>query len=286
MPFPKQVIVRMSQGTAVMAALFFAAPLAAQSQLCGAADAPCAVEDGTYHLLSPDTGAPKGIVLHLHGGGGTGKGMLGSGLAQAAIERGYIFVAPTGWHPGARFERNWAVKARGTDYERDDTAFLKNVLSDVQTRLDAADLPVMLAGFSRGASMVWDVACAEPDFAMAYAPVAGAFWDDLPGECAGPVNLYLTYGWNDRTVPLEGRSLRGGTVIQGDVWASLFILRATNGCTARQPESSSYEGDLWLRHWTDCDAGEIQLMLHKGGHGAPKGWAGAMMDWFEGLSPS
>ena len=261
-------------------AVIFAAPVAAQTDSCGAADTPCTIDSGTYHVLEPTTG-PNGIVVHLHGGGGTGKGMLGSGLAKSALKRGYIVVAPDGFHPNARFTRNWSVKAKGTTFERDDIVFLKDVLVDVQTRFDVAKLPVLLAGFSRGASMVWDVACATPDFADAYAPVAGAFWDGMPTECQGPVKLFHTHGWNDRTVPLEGRSLRNHTVVQGDVWESLKILRATNGCRARQPENSSFDGDLWFRHWTDCEGGRIDLMLHKGGHGAPPGWAAAMLDWFE-----
>ncbi|MEO9683131.1 MAG: polyhydroxybutyrate depolymerase [Tateyamaria sp.] len=257
----------------------FAIPVAAQE--CGDADTPCEVPSGTYHVAMPDAAAPKGIVIHLHGGGGRGRGMLNSGLGKEAVKRGYVFVAPNGYHPGARFVNNWSVRAKGTNYEGDDGVFLRDVLADVRTKTGLVDAPVMLAGFSRGASMAWDVACHDPTFADAYAPVAGAFWDDLPEICAAPVNLFLTYGWNDRTVPLEGRSLRGGTVIQGDVWASLKVLRETNGCTARQPESSSFEGDLWLRHWTDCNAGDIQLMLHKGGHGAPSGWGPRMLDWFE-----
>ena len=127
--------------------------------------------------------------------------------------------------------------------------------------------------------MVWDVACADPEFADAYAALAGAFWDDLPSECAAPVRMFHTHGWNDRVVPLEGRSF--GAVVQGDVWASLKILRETNGCVNRQPESSRFDGDYWFRHWGDCEAGEIDLMLHQGGHGAPRGWSGLMLDWFE-----
>ncbi|MEX0365013.1 MAG: polyhydroxybutyrate depolymerase, partial [Ruegeria sp.] len=153
--------------------------------------------------------------------------------------------------------------------------------ADVRDRTSQPDGMVLLSGFSRGGSMVWDIACRDPSFADAYAPVAGAFWDALPARCTAPVMLFHTHGWTDRTVPLEGRSFGGGLVVQGDVWASLKILRETNGCDARQPERNSFEGDLWFRHWTDCAGGDIELMLHKGGHGAPPGWAKRMLDWFE-----
>ncbi|WP_420012697.1 alpha/beta hydrolase family esterase [Tateyamaria sp.] len=254
---------------------------AAQARDCGNAETPCVVDRGTYHMAMPEDGQAKGIVMHLHGAGTQGKGLLKSGLGRGAVERGYAFVAPDGYHPNSRFVRNWSVRAKGTSFERDDAAFLRDVLADAQAKAGVADMPVLLAGFSRGGSMVWDIACDDPGFAMAYAPMAGALWDDLPDSCTAPVNLFHTHGWNDRTVPLEGRSLRGGTVIQGDVWASLKILRETNGCDARQPERNSFEPERWLRHWTDCAAGRIELMLHPGGHGAPRGWATRMLDWFE-----
>jgi len=258
-------------------ALLIAAPAA---YACGDAETPCAVETGDYHYAMPDA-APKGIVVHLHGGGAQGAGLLRSGLARQAASRGYVFVAPNGFHPEARWSRNWSVRARGDSYARNDMDFLTDVMVDVRSRTGVAGGPVLLAGFSRGGSMVWDIACARPDFADAYAPLAGAFWDDLPESCAAPVRLYHTHGWTDRVVPLEGRSFRDGAIVQGDVWASLKVLRETNGCDARQPERNSFEGDLWFRHWTDCAAGEIQLMLHQGGHGAPRGWSGRVMDWFE-----
>ena len=260
-----------------LTAFGLATPAMAQNVDCGDAETPCVIPSGDYHLALPSV-APKGSVMHLHGGGGRGRGLLNSGLAKAALERGFVFVAPNGWHPENRWQRDWSVKASNYSHNRDDKVFLADVMDDVRARTGLEDGMVLLAGFSRGGSMVWDMACQVPDFADAYAPLAGAFWDDLPETCAAPVRLFHTHGWNDRTVPLEGRSF--GAVVQGDVWASLKILRATNGCDARQPEQNSYEGDLWFRHWTDCAAGEIQLMLHKGGHGAPKGWAPRMMDWF------
>ena len=252
------------------------------AEVCGDATSPCAVASGTYHMSMPEGGnAVKGVVIQLHGSGGQGRGLLNSGLAQEALARGYVFVAPDGYHPDFRFPRNWSVRAKGTQFNRDDAVFLREVRTDMQTKTQVEDLPILLAGFSRGGSMVWDIACHDPDFATAYAPLAGAFWDDLPQNCAGPVRLFHTHGWNDRTVPLEGRSLGDGAVIQGDVWASLKIMRETNGCANRQPERSSFDEEYWFRHWTDCEAGQIDLMLHKGGHGTPRGWANRVLDWFE-----
>ncbi len=254
-------------------------PVAASD--CGATDSPCRISDGNYYMALPTVAEPKGIVVHLHGGGGRGRGLLKSGLAKEALRRGYVFVAPDGDHPTRRFKRDWSVRGKNMAYDRDDGDFLRAVMQDVRARSRVSGGTVLLAGFSRGGSFVWDMACNDPDFADAYAPLAGAFWDELPASCAAPVRLFHTHGWNDRTVPLEGRSFGNGAVVQGDVWASLKILRETNGCDKRQPESNSFDGNLWFRHWTDCAAGSIELMLHKGGHGAPAGWAPRIMDWFE-----
>lgn len=255
------------------------APSTVIAQDCGGAQNTCQLDEGSYHLAVPENSTPIGLVMHLHGGGGTGRGMLNSGLAKEALDRGYAVIAPNGEHPENRWSKDWSVRADGMSFNRDDVAFLQNVLADARERTGLPDAPLLLAGFSRGGSMVWDMACLQPGFADAYAPLAGAFWDSLPSDCEGPVRLFHTHGWTDRTVPLEGRSF--GEVVQGDVWASLFVLRETNGCGNRQPERNSFQGEYWLRHWTDCDAGEITLLLHQGGHGAPDGWSRIVLDWFE-----
>lgn len=248
---------------------------------CGDAETPCVIDSGTYHYLLPDTDTPRGAVMFLHGGGGRGGPLLKTNIARQSVARGFVFIAPNGEHPGMRFPNNWSVKSTNLEFEKDDIPFLNDVMDDVSERLAVPRDKILLTGFSRGGSMVWDIACFAPDSARAYAPSGGAFWDDLPENCEGPVDLFHTHGWNDRTVPLEGRPLRNGTIFQGDVFASLEILRATNGCSSLQPTRSENLGDKWWRYWETCDERRIDLMLHTGGHGSPKGWATDVMDWFE-----
>jgi polyhydroxybutyrate depolymerase len=191
-------------------------------------------------------------------------------------------IAPEGVQTSPeRAQKNWAVRD-GQTYERDDLAFLAEVLEDAAAQgIDRGR--VLMTGFSRGASMVWDVACNAPGTARAYAPVAGAFWEPLPEACAGPVDLFQTYGWTDRTVPIEGRSVGHGSLTQGDLFASLRLLRDANGCDPQMPDAAPMEADgqLWFRRWTSCPGGRIDLMLHPGGHGVPKGWLERALDWFE-----
>lgn len=263
--------------------MFVALPAVAEP--CGVPRGECPTEHGFYRLAMPpgNEGGSVPAVMFLHGWGGSSEGVMrNAGMLAELGARGYALIAPEGERTSAqREQKNWAVRD-GRNYERDDIAFLREVLDDAAGHgIDRGR--VLLAGFSRGASMVWDVACHAPEMARAYAPVAGAFWEPLPERCEGAVDLFHTHGWSDRTVPLEGRAVAGGTLTQGDTFASLRILRAALGCNPQMPDTAptSGEDDLWLRNWSHCPGGALDLMLHPGGHRLPDGWLGRALDWFE-----
>jgi len=266
--------------TALLILLTLSLPACASA--CGGSLQACVIDSGRYHIVLPKDRPPTATVMYLHGLGGRGSGLIKGKMAREATKRGYAFIAPNGFHPDADLPRNWAVKADNFVYNGDDQAFLRDVMQDAAKRHGVPTDRLLLSGFSRGASMTWDIACATPEFATAYAPVAGAFWVTLPKSCSGPVKLLHTHGWNDRTIPLEGRRLffPEKDVKQGDLWASLKILRETNGCDARQPERSELKGDRWWRYWTNCKAGRIELVLHPGGHAVQDDWAMIALDWF------
>jgi polyhydroxybutyrate depolymerase len=265
-------------------ALCLAAIPAAAQPVCGDPAAECQTAHGFYRLTMPDiaTGSVPAVVF-LHGWDGSSEGVMKNKAMLAALSaRGYALIAPEGLRTSPkRKQKNWAVRD-GRDYERDDLAFLTEVLEDAAAHGIDRDR-VLMTGFSRGASMVWDVACHTPRAARAYAPVAGAFWDPLPETCEGPVDLFQTHGWTDRVVPLEGRAVAGGTLTQGDAFASLRILRQADGCNPQMPDTAPMEqkGGLWFRNWTHCPGGRIDLMLHPGGHAVPSGWLKRALDWFE-----
>jgi polyhydroxybutyrate depolymerase len=244
----------------------------------------CQVETGAYRIALPDaTDAPPAVVW-LHGWGGSANGVMkNKGWIERLGARGYALIAPDGRITSERYKnKNWSVND-GRDYERDDLRFLAEVVEDAVSRHGIDGDRVLLAGFSRGGSMVWDVACRTPDLARAYAPVAGAFWEPMHTGCEAPVDLYHVHGWTDRTVPLEGRPLGGGVMTQGDVFQSLFILREANGCANRQPETAPVDADagLWRRTWSDCAGAQIDFEMHPGGHSIPRGWLDRALDWFE-----
>jgi len=253
----------------------------ASDPACGDADGLCKVAGGEYRLLLPQgASGPVPAIFYLRGWGASAAGALrDTGRSDAILSGGYALIVPEGIPRAGRTQRDWAVRD-GRPHPRDDLAFFAAILRDAAARgVDPAR--VLLTGFSRGGSMVWDVACEAPGMFRAYAPLAGAFWEPMPRGCPGGVALFHTHGWTDRVVPLEGRSFRDGAVVQGDVFKSLKLLRAALGCDLRQPDEASFPSDGgWRRSWTSCDSGRIDLWLHRGGHAAPDGWTEAMLAWF------
>lgn len=246
----------------------------------------CEIPEGTYHIALPEGVEDPPMVLWLHGFGGSGAGALRNrSMVQTYVNRGYAFAAADGLErdvsPGEG-RRSWSFHPE-RPARRDEPAFFAAIIADA-ARVHGVDPErVILSGFSVGGSMVHYTACARPNLFDAYAPVAGAFWRPHPVDCAGPVQLFHTHGWADRTVPLEGRSLGGGVIEQGDAWYSIMLWREENGCATHLPEETLIEGDFWQRYWTGCDAGSLAFVLHPGGHGIPQGWSNMMLDWYEGL---
>jgi len=278
----------------IIAAVCLSAVLAAGAPASACpGEGACRVDEGDYYLVLPETGAiarAPPVVMFLHGYGGRGdRDIADGGLAKPFLARGYAVIVPQGLPRGDGSPTNWAVRD-GWQYRRDDVAFIGSVLDDAAARFGLDRGRVLLTGFSRGGSMVWDVACSAPGTAAAYAPVAGGFWRPHPASCAGPVRLFHIHGFTDATVPLEGRPVAGGALVQGDIYEGLQLWRETNQCGTRAGEQvartggdAGADGPYWRKTWTDCAEGALSFVLHPGGHGLPAGWSDMILDWFETL---
>ena len=268
-----------------LAAGLCALPFAAAAQSCGRDTAPCEVPMGTYRVALPEASA-DGLpaVLFLHGAGGTGRGVLGmTGTIEAITDRGYAVLAPDGlaWRAGQSGGIWSFLPDIQREKRRDETAFLAEVVADAAARYAVDPERVLLAGFSAGGFMVNYLACDTPEAFAAYAPVSGGFWRPHPESCAGPVKLLHTHGFRDTTVPLEGRPLRSGQWLQGDIFEGLGIWRAANGCTAPDPDGFRATGQFERRFWNCAPGSALEFALFPGGHGVPDGWADMALDWFE-----
>ncbi|PWE29347.1 hypothetical protein DDZ14_17315 [Maritimibacter sp. 55A14] len=172
-------------------ALLIAEPILAID--CGGEAQPCKIATGEYHIAVPEGWQGGSAIMHLHAYGSSGAKVLGNrDFMDRAMERGYAVIAPTAlpWHENK--PNDWAVRDGWLTYPRSDIGFLRDVLADASVRAGVDPERVLLTGFSRGGSMVWDVACLAPDLARAYAPVSGGFWLPMTEECMGPVHLLHT----------------------------------------------------------------------------------------------
>lgn len=251
---------------------------------CGSDTQPCKVAAGEYHIAVPVGWKGGPAVLHLHGYGGSGaKVIRNKGFVKRFTARGYAVIAPNALPWRKDKPTDWSVRDRGI-YPREDIAFLRDVLADAVARADVDPDRMLLTGFSRGGSMVWEVACLAPDFARAYAPFSGGFWLPMTEDCVGPVHMLHTHGFADKTVPLEGRKIPNSEydVAQSDVWEGLQLWRRENSCPSNAAKHDVTDG-LWRKRW-NCEHGSLELILHKGGHRFPKGWSNMAIDWFESLT--
>lgn len=267
--------------------------MANAEQTCGLGENVCSVTLGDYNIELPQRSDPTAKIpalIYFHGAGGSGQRSLKNrNMVEAFLERGYAVIAPSGLkRPNSRFGPGWSFHPNRPK-QRDELAFAKAVLDDASSKFTLDRNRVLMSGFSIGGSLTWYLACADPDLARAYAPVAGAFWRPHPSsaDCNGPVKLLHTHGWRDGTVPLEGRVLGGGAIVQGDTFYSLHIMRQVNGCTNHKADKFDTSGPFWKRWWVKCTPDSaLQFNLFDGGHGVPKGWAEEAIHWFENLDES
>ena len=73
--------------------------------LACSSETPYEVENGEYVIVMPEgVEGPVPVVVFLHGGGGSGPGVLrNTGLVKGVTERGYALIAPSGKiRPGRR----------------------------------------------------------------------------------------------------------------------------------------------------------------------------------------
>ena len=221
-------------------------------------------------------------MMFLHGSGGSGAGVLQTPAISDLTAHGYAVIAPDGL-PSSRGDGfRWNFRS-GAEAPRDELAFLLSVRADAADRYGIDPTRVALAGFSNGAFLVAYTACRTPEAFAAYLPVGGGFWRPHPEGCGGPVALFMTEGWTDGTVPIEGRPLRGGALL-GDIFETMRIFREASGCSQMRPDAVNADGPFWRRRWTSCaPGGVLDLALHPGGHMVPEGWAAMAADWLDQL---
>jgi poly(3-hydroxybutyrate) depolymerase len=179
----------------------------------------------SYILRVPDNydgSHPYRLIMAYHWMGGTAQQMAdGTGATESPFyglwnlaNNSTIFVAPVGLGSGDK--TGWA----NTDGE--DVAFTDAILAQVEGGLCIDTSRIFANGFSYGAAMSYELACARPNVFRGVALYSGGL---LSGPCDGstPVAFYASHGVSDSVLDIaQGRSLRDHFV-------------KINGVTAQNP---------------------------------------------------
>lgn len=230
----------------------------------------CLVEGGEYRVHPPrgwDGERPLPVLIHFHGFRESAADVLArEDLRLFADRRGVLLVAPDG------LGNTWSYPGSPSQ-ARDDLAFMDRVRADIGRRFPIETRAVIVSGFSQGAAMAWNLACSRGGEYSGFIAIAGTFWRPQPEECAaGARTLMQIHGVADRTVPLEGRPIRGGQFHQGDVFRAMAMMRKANACS---PEGTAAlrAGVLACEVNSGCASGHrLAFCLHSGGHDLDVSW--------------
>lgn len=226
----------------------------------------------------PKRGGRASLIIALHGGGGTGRGMeMITGLSALADQEGFVVVYPDGvgrsWNDG-RGLQSFAAMRRGLD----DVGFISAVIDDMISKANVDPGRVYVTGISNGGHMSHRLGAELSDKIAAIAPVAA----NMPTSVAQgptpayPVSVIQFFGTEDRHNYWNGGGAAGGETLS--VPAAMALWARWNGCAQRPkvetlPTLVNDGTGIRREDYGSCRGGTdvVLYAVEGGGHNAP-GW--------------
>lgn len=148
-----------------------------------------------------DDSSPLPVVFDFHGSGSDpDEEMQVSGLAHAAERDGFLLLMPVAVVEFPSGGHTWNVPPDRS--LPDDVQFALDVLDHAAERVRINEQRVYVTGFSGGARLASEIACAAPDRIAALGAVGGL---RAPRGCAGqPVPVVAFHGTDDPINPYAG----------------------------------------------------------------------------------
>lgn len=228
-------------------------------------------------MLHVPAGEPVGLVLSLHGGGGSGLSQRGlTGFDTVADAHNLLVVYPDG------YEKSWADGRGASPADRrhiNDVAFLVGLVTKLQHDYGVAPGHVFVTGMSNGGFMSNRLACDRADVFAAVAPVAGTLGVGVACHPSQPVSVWEAHGTADPLVPFKGGAVRGRGGLSHSISADTMVdkWRSADGCRsvpAREALPDVRDGTVVHRYvYTECAANTevVFLRIDRGGHTWPGG---------------
>lgn len=228
--------------------------LASPALACGP-DSDCAVPTGDYRVYLPD--GATGAIVFAHGYKGSSAGTLrNANLRALADDLGVALVALNAAGD------DWTIPnapQEGRVPQRDEVTYVSSVKADVVARFDLDPDRMLMAGFSAGGMLTWNVICTGGDLFVAFVPMSGTFWDGPPDACDTDAIVTHYHGTSDGVVPIAGRPI--GPTRQGDVTevVAFYINDRQLAAAAPPPDRSD------CQRWSG-DQAALEYCTHPGGH--------------------
>ena len=219
----------------------------------------CNIGNRTYRAYQPPDATDRAIIFFHGVGGRASKQIMNSGLRAVAEDLNAILIA------AQSAQKEWNVPGAPADYAANATTELQyfdELQSDIQMRFGVNPENTIVAGFSSGSMVIWNIACFRGQNAFGFVANSGTFWDPMPSSCPStPVNLNHYHGKSDTTVPMEGRQIFNSH--QGDVLQAIEIL---TGVAINLSSVDRTRGKLECYLAREGSDGHVELCLFEGGH--------------------
>jgi len=232
--------------------------------------------DRTYTLHMPP-GDPVGLVLNLHGGGGTGNGQqLLTDFDTVADAHNLLVAYPDG------YDKSWADGRGASPADRhhvDDVGFLASLAGKLQSDYNIGPGHVFVTGMSNGGFMTNRLACDRADVFAAVAPVAGTLGAAVSCKPSRPVSVLEAHGTADPLVPFNGGAVRGRGGVSHSISANAMVgkWRSADGCQGDPTEQvlpNVGDGTVVHRYDSTACAASTEVVFYQidnGGHTWPGG---------------
>jgi len=238
----------------------------------------------SVHISSAyDRTRPTPLVIVLHGGGGTGQGMVKlTGFNAVADRENFIVVYPDG------FENHWN-DGRGVQWQAqvenlDDVGFISALIDHLSDELNIDASRIYVTGISNGGMMSHRLGCELSQRIAAIAPVAS----NIPVNMASvwspsrPVPVLIVNGTDDPLERWEGGEIRLGRNTFGVVLSVADTVKfwvgkdqcASSPVVTQLPDTAPNDGTTMRKEiYGGCqDGAEVVLYaIEGGGHTWPSG---------------
>lgn len=178
-----------------------------------------------------------------------------TGFDDIADANGFIVIYPngTGYDSGDLSWNAGACCGYAVINNVDETAFVRQILSDLRTIASIDAKRIYAAGFANGAMLSYRLACEMSDTFAAVAPVAGALLYYGPCRPQQPVSVIHVHGLSDSSIPYGGGGLAGFGQQYPPAQYSITTWAQLDGCVG----SPRVETEGVLKHtvYTPCRAG-------------------------------